>query len=682
MGMSVAGMGSGLDIDGMVTKLMAIERQPITKLDNQEIKAQSQISEWGKIKNALSDFQSTVQGLESSSNFNAIKGTSSDSSVASITSGTASTLGSTSIEVTQLAKASKVMLGGLYASESTNVNSGGSASTLSISFGTTDSTKMGTAGAWTGTTATKTVSIPANATLAQARDAINASGAGVTARTVNTGSGFRLVLESKNTGASNQLRVFRSGNLDAKFAYDSNHPMALTNELIRAQDAKYKVDSIPLTSASNTITTALTGSTVTLLKEPAAGATSGLTTTLSVTKSSSGVQDQLDGFVKAFNDLNSVLRSASAFGASPGRGQAPVGGGVLSGDPTVRAIQMDLRSMINQTIPGAPSGYASLSQIGMEFKKDGTLQLNTTKVTAALTANPDAVRSLLTGKANFTQATGFTHMSSNSLTKAGTYGVEITSMPSKAVLNGGTITAGGPDISGLSAANRAMSLNIDGQVINITLAPNAYSTYNFFSQGLQADINAQLPADKQITVAYNGGSNRFEFASSKTGAGSKVQIISSGAGLSVFGLAPATATGTGLAGKIGGAVALADDASMTLIGASGNGSAGLKIKVDATQTVGLHGSVSFATGVAYNLDKRVEGLVKSNGAVDSRRAGIKAQIKMIDDRREVLNRRMTMIESTMRKQFNAMDASVAKYTALNSYVAQQMTALAKSSGLA
>ena len=124
MGMSVAGMGSGLDIEGMVTKLMAIERQPITKLDNQEMKAQSQISEWGKIKSALSAFQSTVQGLQSSSNFNAIKGTSSDSSVASITSGTASTLGSTSIEVTQLAKASKVMLGGLYASESTNVNSG------------------------------------------------------------------------------------------------------------------------------------------------------------------------------------------------------------------------------------------------------------------------------------------------------------------------------------------------------------------------------------------------------------------------------------------------------------------------------------------------------------------------------------------------------------------------------
>jgi flagellar hook-associated protein 2 len=310
------------------------------------------------------------------------------------------------------------------------------------------------------------------------------------------------------------------------------------------------------------------------------------------------------------------------------------------------------------------------------------LQLNTTKVTAALTANPDAVRSLLTGKASFTQATGFTHMSSNSLTKAGTYGVEITSLPSKAVLNGGTITAGGPDISGLSAANRAMSLNIDGQTINITMAPNAYSTYNFFSQGLQADINAQLPADKQITVAYNGGSNRFDFTSSKTGSTSKVQIISSGAGLSVFGLAPATATGTGLAGKIGGAVALADDASMTLIGATGNGAAGLKIKVDATQTVGLHGSVSFATGVAYNLDKRVAGLVKSNGAVDSRTAGINAQIKMIGDRRDVLNTRMTMIESTMRKQFNGMDASVAKYTALNSYVAQQMTALAKSSGLA
>uniref|UniRef100_UPI002FDAB190 flagellar filament capping protein FliD n=1 Tax=Rivihabitans pingtungensis TaxID=1054498 RepID=UPI002FDAB190 len=430
----------------------------------------------------------------------------------------------------------------------------------------------------------------------------------------------------------------------------------------------YTIDDVPISSKTNTITDALSGSTITLKGVSAAGKKANLT----VATDTSGVKTQLEAFVKAYNDLDTTLRSLSAYGVSPGKGQAPTGGGALSGDATIRAIQTEMRAMFNQAIPGAPKGYSSMVDIGVTFAKDGKLSLDSTKLSTALTNNPDGVRQLLMGRAQFSQS-GFTAINSNSLTKSGTSTIEVTSVPTKAKLVGGAVTATFP--TNITGAN-VLKLSIDGTLVTANLA-TSYGTPATMAAGMQTAINTSLPATRQVTVAYNSG--KFEITSGKTGNTSKVEVLSGTTLSPSFGLTVgSTASGTALAGKIGGVAALADDDSMTLIGATGSGASGLKIRVD-TPTLGSRGSVSFARGFAYNMGDTLSRVLSLNGPIETRKSSLNSDISRIDDQVDRLNDKLVRMETTLRKQFTAMDSTVGKYNQLSTYLDSQLKALTGSS---
>ena len=671
MGLTVGGLGSGLDIEGMITKLMAIESQPLTQLNNKEVKAQAKISAWGTVKNAVAAFQSATQTLQTATAFNQPKGASSQSDVASVTTTSGSAVGSVNIEVSQLAKAGKATLIGTYAANTTVVNPG-AASTMTVQFGTTSGT-VGSGATFVNDPATsaKNITIRANATLEQAVADINGSNAGVNARIVSTPTGKRVVMESTATGSKTDFRAMISGSIHNQFAYDPINNGSVGNELVRGQNAQYKIDDVAISSSQNTITDALTGSTITLNKV----STSGVKTNVSVTRDSEGVKAQLESFVKAFNEMNTTLRSLSAYGVASGKGQAPVGGGALSGDPTIRAIQTEVRNMFNQAIPGAAKGYSSMVDIGVTFAKDGTLSLDSTKLSTALTNNADGVRQLLMGRAQFSQS-GFTALNSNSLTKTGTYGIEVTSTPSKAKLVSGTLGAATFPTS-FTAANNTLKLNIDGTLVtaNLPVGPG-FASKNFMATGMQNAINASLPSTRQVTVAYNSGADKFEITSGKTGSISKVEVLAGSTLPAAYGFSVGnSATGTSLAGKIGGLTALSDDDSMSLIGVTGSGATGLKFRVDDA-TLGSRGTVSFATGFAYNLGSKLSTILSSsNGAIVTRQNGLNSDISRIDDQRTRLNDKLTRMETTLRKQFTAMDSTVGKYNQLSSYLSSQLQAL-------
>lgn len=674
MGLTVGGLGSGLDIEGMITKLMAIEAAPLKQLDNKEVKAQAKISAWGTVKSAVAAFQTAAQTLQSATAFNQPKGTSSDSAVASITTTSAAAVGSINLEVSQLATAGKATLLGTYASNSTVVN-GATASTMTVYFGTTSGT-VGSGATFVNdaSVSPKTITIRANATLDQAVADINGSNAGVNARIVSTPTGKRVVIESTATGGKTDFRMLRSGSVDASFAYDPINNASAGNELVRAQNAQYKIDDVAISSASNTITDALAGSSISLNKV----STSGVKTSLSVTRDSEGVKTQVEAFVKAFNEMNSTLRSLSAYGASPGKGQAPVGGGVLSGDSSIRALQVEIRNVFNQSIPGAPKGFASMVDIGVNFAKDGTLELDSTKLSAALSANPDGVRQLFMGRVQFSQS-GFTALNSNSLTKTGSYDIDITSTPTKAKLTSASL-GGATFPVNLTAADNTLKLNIDGTIVTATLPTGAsFGTKGFLATGLENLINANLPATRQVTVAYNSGADKLEITSGKAGSISRVEVLSGTTLPAMYGLSAGNvATGTSLAGKVGGIAALADDSSMTLIGATGSGAAGLKFSVDDA-TLGARGKVSFTTGFAYNLGNKLSSVLSnSSGVIVNRTNSLRSDIDRIDDQRTRLNDKLARMETTLRKQFTSMDSTVGKYNQLSSYLSSQLQALVAS----
>lgn len=672
MGLTVGGLGSGLDTEGMITKLMAIEAAPLTQLQSKQAKASAKISAWGTVKSAVATFQTATQAMQSATAFNSLKGTSSDETVASVTTTSQSKAGSASIAVTQLAQAGKTMLAGTFTAGQT-INTLSTASTITLQFGTITGASGPTATFTPDSSVTaKVINIRANATLEQAVEDINKAAVGVTARTVSTPAGLKVVVESLSTGGKTDMRINTGAGIlnsgSNAFGVDPTSVGAVGTDLVHGQDAKYTVDDVPISSKTNTITDALSGSTITLKGVSAAGKKANLT----VATDTSGVKTQLEAFVKAYNDLDTTLRSLSAYGVSPGKGQAPVGGGALSGDSTIRAIQTEMRAMFNQAIPGAPKGYSSMVDIGVTFAKDGKLSLDSSKLSTALTNNPDGVRQLLMGRAQFSQS-GFTAINSNSLTKNGTSTIEVTSVPTKAKLVGGAVAATFP--ANLTGAN-VLKLSIDGTLVTANLA-TSYGSAAAMAAGMQTAINTSLPATRQVTVAYNSG--KFEITSGKTGNTSKVEVLSGTTLSPSFGLTVgSTASGTALAGKIGGVAALADDSSMTLIGATGSGVSGLKIRVD-TPTLGSRGSVSFARGFAYNLGDTLSRVLSLNGPIETRKSSLNSDISRIDDQVDRLNDKLVRMETTLRKQFTAMDSTVGKYNQLSTYLASQLKALTGSS---
>src|SRR5262245_25297073 len=125
------GLGSGLDIESLVTKLMAIERQPLTVLAAKEASYQAKITAYGTLKGNLSTFQTSVAALSSASAFNTQKATLADTSIATVSTTSAASLGNFSLEVTNLAVSQKLRTAGTYTDTTSTVGSG----TLTIDFG-------------------------------------------------------------------------------------------------------------------------------------------------------------------------------------------------------------------------------------------------------------------------------------------------------------------------------------------------------------------------------------------------------------------------------------------------------------------------------------------------------------------------------------------------------------------
>jgi flagellar hook-associated protein 2 len=406
---SSPGIGSGLDVNSIVTQLMAIERAPITLLDRKEASFQAKISSYGTIKSSLAELQTAAKALATPATFSPITASVADASKLSVAASATAVAGSYDVEVISLAQSQKMLMskadGGGYSTMNSTVGTG----TITINFGTYSAAEPPTFTAnpdkLTAKTSPVSITIGSdNQSLSGVRDAINAANAGVSASIINDGNGFRLSLTSLDTGARNAMQISVAapasdsgtsiGEL-GQLAYDPASAKAATYNAdgsvksaavadtskmmqnVAPQDAVIKVDNILVTKQSNTISDAIQGVTLTLGQTMAAGTT----TKVTLTRDTSNVKTSIEAFVKAYNDANTAMRSATAF--DPLTSTAAV----LTGDSTMRSIQNQLHTMFSAPVAGAPSGTAMLSDAGISFQKDGSLAIDGTKLAAA-TADP------------------------------------------------------------------------------------------------------------------------------------------------------------------------------------------------------------------------------------------------------------------------------------------------------
>lgn len=366
---------SNLDVAGIVSQLMQIERRPMQSIEKALSGIQTQLSAWGKTQSALSALQDATRKLGRNETWKAASATSSDESYVKATAGSGAITGSYSLEVLSLASR-QTLASGPYASTDAVVGGG----TLNIQLGTLSAdgaTFTADAGR-----AKVDIAIADGATLAQVRDAINAAGAGVTASLVADGAGQRLMLRSADTGAAQAFSVAGtnagtdpSSQLSA-LSFDPVTGIGMQRTQ-GASDASVKVNGLTVAAAGNRLEGVIENVTLELKRETTAPIDIG------VASDTKALRDSLDGFVKAYNDLNRLIADQTRY--DPATRSA----GPLQGNQSAVRVQQRMREMLRTTI--GDGSLNSLNAIGLELQRDGSLSVNESKMTKAL-ASPDRLQ--------------------------------------------------------------------------------------------------------------------------------------------------------------------------------------------------------------------------------------------------------------------------------------------------
>lgn len=350
MAITAAGVGSGLDIENIVSQLMQLERQPLVALQRKTSVTQAQISSFGTLKSAMSTFQDAMQGLSTLGAFRKFTSESSDEGVMTASADADAAAGVYNIDVTRLAQNHK--LGSNEFAEGATIG-GGAGDALTITVGTD----------------AMTVDLSGAQSLSGIRDAINsaADNPGVTATILNTGDGNqRLILTADESGYEKRLDLSYGGSISAAsfgFAVTNRDSSGATLTDLTQLDAAYSIDGFALTSASNQISAALDGLTIDLKGVGSA--------TLVLTRDNDSIEESAKAFVDAYNEVLTTIDTLRNEG--------------LSGDSTLSSVVRALRNTLNTQPVGLSGSYRALSELGIKTNADtGQLEINSSEFAAAL----------------------------------------------------------------------------------------------------------------------------------------------------------------------------------------------------------------------------------------------------------------------------------------------------------
>lgn len=202
--LSSPGLGSGLDVNSIVTKLMSIERMPIDKIDTKTVSIKAELTAYGTLKGTLASLQTAAQSLKTSSTYSATKATVADTTLFSAVSSSTSPVASYTILVERLAKAEKLQ-SVAFSSVTDSVGTG----SLTFDFGTYSTDGDGiTSFASNTNKKSVTFAIPSGGdSLSNIASAINAGKAGISATVLNDGTSNYLSFSSTDPGVANSLRI-------------------------------------------------------------------------------------------------------------------------------------------------------------------------------------------------------------------------------------------------------------------------------------------------------------------------------------------------------------------------------------------------------------------------------------------------------------------------------------------
>ena len=650
-------LGSSIDVGSIVDSLIYVDSAPVRNMQSQVTTLQSKVSAFQSLNtklSALSDKLNTVLFGDTEapilkpysfadrfadSVFTQCKVTSSNENTISATASNATVGGSYAITVTGLANAESMASANFSDISSTATGTG----TITITSGSGDPITL-TIGS-------------SNATLLGVREAINNANAGVTATIIHDGSAspYRLLVTANDTGTANSFTI--TDNLTGGQALNMAQVQA-------ASDAQFSVNGVSIIKSSNTVSDVINGVTFTL------NAIAANPVTLQVGKDLDAIVEAINGFVSAYNEVNTYINSQFAYNSTTRKA------GILSGDATLRSIQSTLQNQVIQSISNRFTSYRVANQVGLKFNRDGSLSLDETQIRSALSSNLSAVAALFLGDG--TPLGGMTASDSRvacdgktSATQAGTYAVQVNSLAQRATVTGTqqVTSLTGPETLTISLGSASAVVSL----ASLDSLPTVLSK-----------INAALSAQGMALAATNDGSDRIQITANGYGSSQTVTVVSTSdgtSGTSGFGQTPVVASGSDIAGSIGGNAATGN--GLILTGASGRPEEGLSLTIAQT-TTGSYGSVTVAAatrgvegaGILTNLQGILDGITDPlSGPVHHSTDSLNQNIKALNDQISAYQDRLEIQRELYTAQFSRADEALRLLTVAQSSLSSQLSKL-------
>ncbi|MCV6612683.1 MAG: flagellar filament capping protein FliD [Amphritea sp.] len=373
------GLGSGIDINGTVKKIVDAEAVPQRKrLDKQEASVQSTVSSLGSLKGALSGFESALKDLADADKFTSRKASSSNTDIFTATADATSIPGSYRIEVEQLATAHK-----LQSTDFGDADGALGSGTLSFSSGENSFS----------------IAVGAGQNIEDVRNAINnaSDNKSVNATIINTDAGKRLIFTAKNTGEEARISISVTdndgNNTDnqglSRLQFDGANQTGQMVQTTAAQNARVLIDGALVTSKENILTSAITG-----VKIALDGAEDDKEYILSISQDSLQMEGKVKKFIDSYNTLLDLTNKLTSYDAKTGKT------GAMFGDSMLRTVTTQIRRVITDKVDGVSGQYSSLAELGVKTnrEKGGKLELDTTKFNKAVTADPGSVAQIFSNK--------------------------------------------------------------------------------------------------------------------------------------------------------------------------------------------------------------------------------------------------------------------------------------------
>jgi flagellar hook-associated protein 2 len=442
--------GSVINVSALVSELVAATEGPQqTQIASQTSAVTANISALGTLQSALSTFQSSLTSLSTASAFNNQEATSSDLTAFTATASANAVSGSYGVTVTNIASGQQLLSNPFSAAASAAVGVG----TLTLSVGATSFNLAISA---------------SDDSLAGIANAINSASdnPGMSATVIQGTDGAHLLLSSTQTGAANTISVSETdgGNALAALTYGTGNVGNYT-QATAAQDASFSVAGVAYTSPSNSVSDALSGVTLNLLAPTPAGSND----TVTVANNTTSVATNIQGFVTAYNTLQSALSGLGSYDASTGTAGPMLGNPVLTG--TQNQIQQALYSLVGT------SSDNSLASIGITTNSDGSLSLNSNTLQTALSSNFNAVSQLFS--------------SSNGIA------AQLNSQITTELGSAGTLTAYGQTLTQQNNALTTQSNTLTTQMTALTASlTQRYASLNTLLSSLQS-------TSSYLTQAFN-----------------------------------------------------------------------------------------------------------------------------------------------------------------------------------